>query len=155
MARHEEGNEAMSTTHTTRSAVTGAGAAALLGIIMVAPALADQAPVGAVESAPTTAVNRPGPPSYNTWGPTVTRQGPPSYNTWGSTSLPRQGPPSYNTWPGLTIRPAAAVVSTKTSGMDIQYAQVALGALGGALLTAVGAAALAATTRGRRAAAHA
>jgi hypothetical protein len=128
----------MSMTNTTRGAVTGAGAAALLGIIMAGPALADQAPVGTVGSTPTTAVNRPGPPSYN---------------TWGSTPVPRQGPPSYNTWPGLKVRAARSV--SATHGMNIQYSQVALGALGGALLTAVGAAALAATTRGRRAAAHA
>jgi outer membrane lipoprotein SlyB len=46
-------------------------------------------------------------------------------------------------------------VSASTHGMDIQYAQVALGALGGALLAGVGAGAVVATTRGRRAAAHA
>jgi hypothetical protein len=50
----------MRTTHTTRSAATGLGAAALLGIIVAGPALADPAPIGAAESTQTK--GRPLPP---------------------------------------------------------------------------------------------
>src|SRR5690348_14429399 len=127
----------MRTTHSTRSAVTGLGAAGLLGLMMAGPALADPAPIGAAESTQTSA---------------VTRQGPPSYNHWGSATMPMQGPPSYNSWPAQNVRHAPVVLST--SGIDVDYAQIGVGALGGALVA--GAAALVlASSRGRRRAAHA
>ena len=128
----------MNTTHTTYSAATGAGVAALLGIILTAPALADPAPIGAAESHQTTA---------------VTRQGPPSYNTWPLATVPKQGPPSYNTWPDYKVTPAP-VAHSDSRGFAIDYAQVALGALGGALITGVGALGLI-VTRPRRTTAHA
>src|SRR5690349_15863695 len=108
----------MRRTNTTRCAVTGLGAAALLGLIVAGPALADPTALAAV---------KPTPPAA------MPHQGPPAYNTWGAATMPPQGPPSYNSWPAQRVRPAPVVLSSP-SGFDLDYAQVGAGALGGAFL---------------------
>ena len=128
----------MRKTNATRCAVTGLGAAAVLGFIMAGPALADPAAVGALKPTPPTA---------------MPHQGPPSYNTWGAATMPQQGPPSYNSWPAQKVPPASVVLSTP-SAFDVDYAQVGVGALGGAFLAGVTVLGVA-SARGRRGAAHA
>ena len=128
----------MRTTTTTRSAVTGLGAGALLGLCMAGPALAD-------------------PPSTGGDGTTnsslVGRQGPPAYNSWDAGTVPQQGPPSYNSWPAQPAGHVTAVLPTST-GLHVDYALVGAGLLGG-LLGVGGAALVVTSTRGRRHAAHA
>ena len=129
----------MRTTTTTRAAVTGLGAAALLGLCMAGPALADPPSVGAKGS---------------TGSSVVGQQGPPAYNSWGAGSMPQQGPPSYNSWPAQPARHDTAVLPTATTGLHVDFALVGAGVLGG-LLGVGGAALVLTSTRGRRRAVHA
>ena len=128
----------MRTTTTTRGAVTGLGAAALLGLCMAGPALADPSPTGADGTSNSSMVGR---------------QGPPTYNSWGNGTMPKQGPPSYNTWPSQHAKPVTAVLPT-TTGVHVDFTLVGA-ALVGALVGVGGAALVVTSTRGRRHAAHA
>jgi hypothetical protein len=122
-----------------RKLAAGAGAAALMGIALAGPALAEP----------------PLPRSTVDSGATIPNQGPPAYNTWaGTTAVPNQGPPSYNSWPSLRseVSPVGATLVTDSGGFDL--APLALGALGGASVAGA-AALLAGTALGRRRAIHA
>ena len=116
----------------------GAGAAALMGIALAGPALAD-----------------PSPRTTSGSGATIPNPGPPAYNTWaGSTAVPNQGPPSYNRWPSLRSEVAPVGATLETDGAGIDLAPLAWGALGGASVAGT-AALLAGTALGRRRAIHA
>lgn len=98
-------------------------------------------------------------------GPAIAEPGPPTYNTWkaaGAVSVvvpiapaPQPyspGPPSYNsTWPGWSPPSAfnGATDATASPTDTVQYLQIGLGALSGALLSAGALTVVARTHRGR------